>query len=120
MHNLKELKIWQESMSLTKAVYSLTQNFPDHEKFGLMSQINRCAVSVPSNIAEGVGRNSDKELIRFLNISLGSLFELDTQLILANEFGYLDYDHFQQLESSLDVLKKRIISFRIKLEKHKH
>jgi four helix bundle protein len=120
MHNLKELKIWQESMSLTKMVYSITQGFPNHEKFGLTSQINRCAVSVPSNIAEGVGRNSDNELIRFLNISIGSLFELDIQLILSNEFGYLDYDHFQQVESIMGTLKKRIISFRIKLERSRY
>ena len=120
MHNLKELKIWQESMSLTKMVYSMTKNFPDHEKFGLTSQINRSAISIPSNIAEGVGRNTDNELIRFLNISIGSLFELDTQIILAKEFGYLNYDHFQELEADMDILKKRIIAFRIKLEKSKY
>lgn len=106
-------------MRIAKTVYSITREFPDHEKYGLASQINRSAVSVPSNIAEGVGRNSGNELIRFLNISIGSLFELDTQLILANEFGYLEYDHFRRIELNIDVLKKQIISFRIKLEKNR-
>jgi len=68
----------------------LTGNFPDEEKFGIISQLRRCSVSVPSNIAEGAGRNSNKEFAQFLSISQGSIFELETQLELSNRFGFLD------------------------------
>ncbi|MFC6996213.1 four helix bundle protein [Rufibacter roseus] len=81
MHNFKELKIWQEAMTLAKKVFELSASFPANEKYGLTSQINRSAVSVPSNIAEGAGRGSDKEFIQFLNIARGSAFELETQLL---------------------------------------
>ena len=84
MHNFKELNIWQKSFELVEEVYSLTKNLPDSEKFGLISQLNRSSVSIPSNIAEGSGRNTDKEFNRFLNIALGSSYELETQLILVN------------------------------------
>jgi four helix bundle protein len=89
MHNFKELKVWQEAMSLAKDVFVITRNFPSEEKFGLTSQINRCSVSVPSNIAEGAGRQSDKEFNQFLNIALGSSYELETQLLLSNDFNYI-------------------------------
>ena len=89
MHNFKELKVWQEAMSLAKDVFVITRNFPSEEKFGLTSQINRCSVSLPSNIAEGAGRQSDKEFNQFLNIALGSSYELETQLLLSNDFNYI-------------------------------
>jgi len=84
MHNFKELNIWQKSIDLVEEVYSLTKNLPDSEKFGLVSQLNRSSVSISSNIAEGSGRNSNKDFVRFLNIALGSSYELETQLILVN------------------------------------
>lgn len=86
----KNLLAWQKAMSLVMAVYRETSAFPSHEMFGLTSQIRRAAVSVPSNIAEGAGRNSPKELIQFLGIASGSLAELDTQLNIASGLGYLD------------------------------
>ena len=78
-HNFKQLKIWQLGMNIAKAIYEISAKFPSEEKFGLISQIRRCAVSIPSNIAEGSGRGSDKELKHFLEIALGSVYELETQ-----------------------------------------
>jgi four helix bundle protein len=83
----KDLNVWKESMTLAKEVYRLTKNFPKEETFGLVSQMRRAAVSIPSNIAEGAARNSNKEFIQFLHVSLGSLAELETQLLLSKELG---------------------------------
>lgn len=82
MNNYKELNIWKKGMQLVEEIYFLTKKLPDDEKFGLISQIKRCSVSIPSNIAEGAGRNSNKEFTRFLSIANGSTTELETQLIL--------------------------------------
>jgi four helix bundle protein len=84
-HNFRELKIWKESLKFVKQIYLLTANLPLDEKFGLKSQINRCAISIPSNIAEGSGRSTDKDFLNFLRISISSSYELETQLILVNE-----------------------------------
>lgn len=84
-HNFRELIIWKNSIILVKDVYSLTKNLPESEKFGLISQMNRCAVSLPSNIAEGSGRTSEKEFIHFLRIAISSSYELETQLVLIHE-----------------------------------
>ena len=78
MHNYLELKIWQEARKLVKEVYSITAKFPKEEMYGLTSPIRRAAVSIPSNIAEGTGRNSDKDFQRFLEYAIGFLFELET------------------------------------------
>ncbi len=78
MTSHKDLKVWQKGIELVKVIYDVTISFPNAEQFGLISQIRRCAVSIPSNIAEGYGRNSNKELIHFLNITLGSASELET------------------------------------------
>src|ERR1035437_5481636 len=96
MHNFRELKIWQEAMKIAKTSYKLTKLFPSSETYGLTSQINRAAVSIPSNIAEGAGRNSNKEFTQFLNISIGSCFELETQIMLAFEFAYIKKEDFEQ------------------------
>jgi four helix bundle protein len=86
----RDLLVWQEAMSLAKAVYAQTTSFPKAEQYGLIAQMRRAAVSIPSNIAEGAGRQSDKEFQQFLIIARGSLSELETQVILAREFGFLD------------------------------
>jgi len=112
MHNFRELNIWKESMTLAKDVFMLTKTFPETEKYGLVSQMNRCSVSIPSNIAEGTGRNSDKELQRFLNIALGSCFELETQLLLARSFEYLDSDHTTSLTKKITTIQKIISGFK--------
>lgn len=85
----KDLRIWQEGIQLTKHIYLLADLLPDKERYGLRSQMTRAAVSVPSNIAEGSRRRGSKELIHFLSISLGSLAELETQLLVAIEIGIL-------------------------------
>jgi len=89
MHNFRELKVWKMGIEIAKLVFQLTRSFPAEERYSLTSQLTRCAVSVPSNIAEGCGRKSDKEFNQFLSISLGSAFELETQIILAYEFEYI-------------------------------
>lgn len=102
----KELNVWKESMILVKDVYFLLRHFPQEEQFALCSQMRRAAVSIPSNIAEGCGRNSDKELIRFCYISAGSIAELETQLLISVELQYIEAnDHiFMQLISVKKLL----------------
>jgi four helix bundle protein len=85
----KNLDAWKKSISLVKKVYTLTKNMPDSEKFGLTSQMRRSAVSISSNIAEGSARESDKEFIQFIYYSMGSIAELETQLIITQELGFL-------------------------------
>lgn len=84
-HNFRELLIWQDSMKLVKKIYLMTAGLPTEEKYGLISQINRCSISIPSNIAEGSGRTSEKDFLNFLRISISSSYELETQLILVQE-----------------------------------
>ena len=88
MHNYKELKLWQKAMDLIRLIYEITRSFPQEEKFGLINQIRRASVSIASNIAEGAGRNSDKEFIHFISIATGSCYETETQLIIADRLNY--------------------------------
>ena len=90
MHKVEDLKIWQKSIALAKQVYSVVANLSSDEKYGLSSQIKRCAVSIASNIAEGAGRNSNKEFRHFLSIANGSCYELQTQLILTYELNLIE------------------------------
>ena len=83
------LEAWKAAINVVKLVYKLTKQFPDEERYGLVSQMRRCAVSIPSNIAEGAGRGSTREFIRFLCIARGSICELETQFFLSKELGYL-------------------------------
>ena len=102
----KDLDVWKESMKLTKAIYSFTKTFPKEEIYGLVSQMRRTAVSIPSNIAEGAARESSKDFIRFLYISLGSLAELETQCFLAKDFNYInDSNVFLDMER----IRKRLL-----------
>lgn len=84
-HNFRKLKVWKMSMMLVKKVYALSKEIPESEKYGLINQIQRCAVSIPSNIAEGSGRTTEKDFRYFLKIALSSSYELETQLILLHE-----------------------------------
>ena len=106
----KNLRVWNESMELAKKVYQLTANFPKEELFGLVSQMRRCAVSRPSNIAEGYGRGTNAELIHFLYISLGSSNELDTQLELSRRFAYVNDEDFIMLDALNNSVNKMIQS----------
>lgn len=112
MHNFKELKIWQDSKNLVIDIYGSTSNFPKEEMFGLTNQIRRSAVSIPSNIAEGCGRSTDKDLIRFLDIANGSSFELETQLIIAKELNFLPEKDFLSLDEKLTQIQKMNYGFR--------
>ncbi|MCE9538321.1 MAG: four helix bundle protein [Bacteroidetes bacterium] len=108
MHNFRELKIWQDAMKITKLTYKLTKLFPSSEMYGLTSQMNRAAVSIPSNIAEGAGRKSNKEFTQFLNISIGSCFEFETQAILAFEFAYIEKEDLEKFLLDINRLEKMI------------
>ncbi|WP_445589536.1 four helix bundle protein [Sunxiuqinia sp. A32] len=115
MHNFKNLKIWQKSRILVKEVFLLTRDFPAEERFGLVSQVLRCAYSIPSNIAEGSGRSTNIEFARFLDIALGSAFELETQLILASDIKYLAEVKLQEIQVLLQEIQKMIYSFKMNL-----
>lgn len=108
-HNFREMSIWKDAMAIVKDVYLMTSNLPKEEKFGLCSQIQRSAVSIPSNIAEGSGRESDKELLHFLNIALSSSYELETQIILLSDLYHID---IQQTLEKLHVTQKMIGGFK--------
>lgn len=116
MGNFRDLLIWQKAMSLVTKIYKSTQAFPKEEVFGLTSQIRRCSVSIPSNIAEGYGRNSNTEFLRFLNISLGSLFELQTQLEIARNIEYLDEETFNTIYNDTRELEIMLVSFSKKIK----
>jgi four helix bundle protein len=93
----RELQVWRLSMALTKDIYKLTKRFPDDERFGLISRLPRSAVSIPSNIAEGQARYSQREFLRFLSNARGSLAEVETQLLLGTELGYVPEDEMNKL-----------------------
>lgn len=111
MSTFRNLLVWQKSMELVTKMYSSTQKFPKEELFGLTSQIRRSAVSIPSNIAEGYGRDSNKEYLRFLNISIGSLFELQTQIEIAKNIMYLNEKDFNDLYENSREIERMLVSF---------
>jgi four helix bundle protein len=116
MHNFKELRIWKESMELAKIVFGHTKQFPKEERYCLTQQINKCTVSVPSNIAEGSGRKTKKDFAHFIAIALGSAFELETQLLLATDFGYVKKDDVGPTLERLVGLQRMIYKFQTTLE----
>ncbi|MDT7833394.1 four helix bundle protein [Flavobacteriaceae bacterium S356] len=111
MHKVENLKMWQKSIKLTKAVYTLISDVSPDEKYGLKSQIKRSAVSIPSNIAEGAGRNSQKEFQHFLSIANGSSYELQTQLILLVELNLVDKNKVQPVIELCIEIQKMNYSF---------
>ncbi|NJK82924.1 MAG: four helix bundle protein [Saprospiraceae bacterium] len=111
MRNFRELHIWELAIGFSVQVYSATDKFPKREQYGLVSQMNRASVSIASNIAEGC-RGSDKELVHYLNLALGSSFELETQLIIAQRLEYIEQKQFNSLIEQLNILQKRINAFR--------
>src|ERR1700709_2224139 len=108
MHNFKELKVWKVGIELSKTIFILTRKFPVEERYGLISQMTRAAISIPSNIAEGCGRKSNKELHQFLNIALGSAFELETQTIIAKEFNYITTEKSENICAAIIEIQKMI------------
>ena len=111
MHKVEDLKIWNKAIELVKQVYLVVSELPQNEKFGLSSQIKRSAVSIPSNIAEGAGRNSKKEFKYFLNIANGSCYELQTQLILIVELNLVSKEKTESLIQTCIELQKMNYSF---------
>ena len=108
MKTHKDLNVWQESIALVTLIYEKTKSFPKDELFSLTSQIRRCAVSIPSNISEGAARESNKEFIRFLYISQGSITELDTQLLIANNLNFLSKEDYINLDEKLVSIRKML------------
>jgi four helix bundle protein len=117
MHNLKELKIWKKAIDLAVEVYRVTALFPPDEKYGLTSQTRRAAVSISSNIAEGAGRNSEKEFKYFLGIANGSSFELQTQLFISNKLSLLSNEDLEQMFQQIEELQKMNYGFQNMLNK---
>lgn len=106
-----ELEVWKESTSLASDIYKLTSVYPKSELFGIVSQIRRCAVSIPSNIAEGCGRQHSKESIQFLSIARGSLYELETQLYISKELNFIEAIQLEPLLKRIESQGKLINGF---------
>ncbi len=110
-HNFRKLTIWKEGEELAKETYLLTKSFPKDEQFGLSSQIRRCAVSIPSNIAEGTAKSSERHFKQYLENALGSAFEWETQAIIAFEIAYISKETFENLENKIQRIQNQIIKF---------
>ena len=104
----RDLEVWQLAMALAKQVYEATGAFPSDERFGLINQMRRAAVSIPSNVAEGHARSSTAEFQRFITIAMGSVAELETQILLSQDLGFLNSDQQQQLMRQLDKIGKML------------
>ncbi|WP_417601708.1 four helix bundle protein [Owenweeksia hongkongensis] len=116
MRNFKKLLIWQKGMEIVKATYELTNKLPTEEKFGLTSQMRRCAISVPSNIAEGSCDRSKKHYQHYIEIATGSSFELETQALICKEIGFVSEEHIQPLLLLIEEEQKMLTSFINKLK----
>ncbi len=116
MHSFKKLDIWKRSRVFCTSIYKFTNDFPEAEKFGLVVQLRRAAVSVPSNIAEGTSRRSKKEFRRFLDFAIGSLYEIETQLLIAYDLDYIDSSIFELLNKDLDAIIKMTSRFKSTLK----
>jgi four helix bundle protein len=115
MHKLDDLIIWKKSMKLATVIYKITDSFPKDEKYGIISQMRRSAVSIASNIAEGAGRESKKEFLNFLSIASGSSYELETQLFISEDLEYINQDKLKEAVSLLEEIQKMNYVFRKKL-----
>jgi len=118
MNRFKNLNIWKRAVILATEIYKVTQKFPDEEKYGLISQLRRCVVSISSNIAEGAGRNTDKDFKRFVSIAYSSSYELETQIIIATNLEYIEKTKSEELCSEINELQKMMYAFSVKLAKN--
>jgi four helix bundle protein len=116
MKTFRDLLIWQKAMALVTHTYTVTANFPKDEQFGLTSQIRRCSISIPSNVAEGFGRGTNKDYYRFLTISIGSLFEFQTQIEIAHNLKYISQTEFNTIFENSRELERMLSSFMNKVK----
>lgn len=117
INSYRDLLVWQKGMEMVKLIYFASRTFPDYEKFALTSQLRRSCISVPSNIAEGQARKGKQEFIHFLSIARGSLAEVDTQVLLAFEFKYLNQDEYDEIANRIDELQRMLFRLMERLEK---
>ncbi|MDI9863791.1 four helix bundle protein [Flectobacillus sp. DC10W] len=113
--SFRDLLVWQKSMSLVTSIYQLTRDFPHSEMFGLTSQLRRASISIPSNIAEGYGRNTSKDYLRYLQIALGSLYEIQTQLEIASNLHFLEIFDFNKMISLCLEIERMLTSLIAKI-----
>jgi four helix bundle protein len=111
LRDFKKIQVWERAHSFALRIYKLTSAFPNNEMYGLTSQMRRAAISIPSNLAEGCGRDSQAELARFVHISGGSASELEYQLLLAHELGYIDERDFLELDKEINEIKRMLHGF---------
>lgn len=116
MHNYKNLHIWQDGIKLARRIYEITSRFPANEKYGIVSQMTRAAISIPSNIAEGAGRNSNKDFANFLSIAMGSVFELHTQIVICEQIGYIDSETVKEIDQQIYTLQQQISTYKQRIE----
>lgn len=116
MRDFRTLNIWQDGMEMVKEIYGIIDTLPLHEKYGLSSQLSRAAISIPSNIAEGCSRSSQKDFNRFLEIALGSAFELETQILILVDLDLINKNKIKGLNEQLHKLQKQISSLMKKLK----
>lgn len=115
-HNFKKLLIWQEAMDLSDLIFEYTETLPNKEKYNLIDQLNRVSVSIPSNIAEGSGKRTNKQFAEYLSISLSSSYEAETQLLICERRKYGDLVLLEKLLIKTPILQKKIFNFREKIE----
>jgi four helix bundle protein len=117
LRNYKDLQVWQKAYQLCLEVYKATGEFPKHELYGIVAQIRRAAVSIPSNIAEGYGRKTTKEYIQFLYVAYGSICELETQVLLSGDLGYLSSDLLEKLQDGIREVERMLKALITSLER---
>jgi four helix bundle protein len=106
-----ELNVWIEARKLVSIIYTITKTYPKEEQFGLTNQMRRCAISIPSNIAEGCGRNHKKDSLQFFFIARGSLYEIETQLYLSSDLNYINSDQLDEVLVQLEIVRKLLNGF---------
>ena len=116
MHRFKDLEVWKKSRLFCSEIYSTTSKFPETEKFGITNQLRRASVSIPSNIAEGSSRQSNKDFARFLQIALGSAYEIETQLLIASDLKYIEKEELNPLLKNLESIIKMTTKFKSTLK----